>query len=118
MGEYADMAELLAKPWVGNVYAPAADTWVHVLILTSEGKVRKVQVETSRIYASGGSWWSVAKKHIKSDSDETDMFYVFAEDRPPKKFLGLSGRTGDGIVRRQIRGHLSRSTYSVHRVRF
>jgi hypothetical protein len=87
MGEYAVMAELLAKPWVGNVYAPAADTGVDVLILTSEGKVRKVQVKTSRVYASGGFWWSVSKKHIKSDSTEADMFYVFAEDRPPQNFL-------------------------------
>jgi hypothetical protein len=87
MGEYAVMAELLAKPWIANVYAPAADTGVDVVILTTERKVKKIQVKTSRVYGSGGLWWSVSKRRIEDDSSDSDMFYVFAEDRPPKNFL-------------------------------
>src|SRR5438034_11533123 len=30
MGEYAVMAQLLARSWVSNVYSPAADTGVHL----------------------------------------------------------------------------------------
>jgi hypothetical protein len=87
MGEYAVMAELLAKPWVENVYVPAADTGVDVILLTNEGKLKKIQVKTSRAFGSGGFWFTVSKRRILEDGSKSNMFYVFAEDRPPKDYL-------------------------------
>jgi len=87
MGEYAVMAELLSKSWVANVYNPAADYGVDIIALTMAGKVRKIQVKTSRFYESGGSWWKVSKRHVKQDASDTEMFYVFGEGHPPRDFL-------------------------------
>ncbi len=87
MGEYAVTTELLAKPWVENVYMPAADTGVDLVLLPHEGELKKIQVKTSRVYGSGGFWFTVSRRHIIEDGRMTNMFYVFAEDRPPKNFL-------------------------------
>jgi len=87
MGEYAVMAELLSNSWVANVYHPAADYGVDIIALTMAGKVKKIQVKTSRFYESGGSWWKVSKRHVKHDASDTDMFYVFGEGSPPRDFL-------------------------------
>jgi len=51
------MAQLLARSWVSNVYSPAADTGVDLILLTKEQKLRKIQVKTSRIYPSGEAWF-------------------------------------------------------------
>jgi len=40
MGEYAVMAQLLSNSWVANVYSPAADTGVDLILLTKEQKLR------------------------------------------------------------------------------
>ncbi|HZY93783.1 MAG TPA: hypothetical protein VFE98_02855 [Candidatus Bathyarchaeia archaeon] len=88
MGEYAVMAQLLSKSWIGNVYSPAADTGVDLVILTKEQKLRKIQVKTSRIYPTGGSWFNnISQRHLKEDSTQPDMFYVLAEGHPPTGFL-------------------------------
>src|SRR5437870_3335876 len=87
MGEYAVMAELLAKPWVANVYAPAADTGVDLVLLTRAGEFKKIQVKTSRTYKNGGTWFTVTKRHITEDGSKPDMFYIFAEGHPPRDFL-------------------------------
>jgi len=57
MGEYSVMAQLLSKSWVANVYSPAADTGVDLILLTKEQKLRKLQVKTSRIYPDGETWF-------------------------------------------------------------
>ena len=62
MGEYAVMAQLLSKSWVANVYSPAADTGVDLILLTKEQKLRKVQVKTSKIYPNGGTWFMTSSK--------------------------------------------------------
>ena len=87
MGEYAVMAQLLSKSWVANVYSPAADYGVDIILLTEGGMVRKVQVKTSRFYESGGSWWKVSKPHVRHDASDAEMFYVFGEGHPPRDFL-------------------------------
>ncbi len=88
MGEYAVMAQLLAKSWVSNVYSPAADTGVDLILLTKEQKLRKIQVKTSRIYPSGGTWFmNIFPENLKEDITQPDMFYVLAEGHPPSQFL-------------------------------
>jgi hypothetical protein len=88
MGEYSVMAHLLSKSWVENVYSPAADTGVDLVLLTNEQKLRKIQVKTSRIYPTGGSWFNnISQRHLREDSTESDMFYVLAEGHPPTGFL-------------------------------
>src|SRR5438094_10184236 len=80
MGEYAVMAQLLSKSWVANVYSPAADSGVDIIVLTRTGKMRKVQVKTSRIYPSGGTWFqNISRGHLEVDSTAEGMFYVLAE---------------------------------------
>ena len=101
MGEYAVMSELLSKSWVKNVFAPAADTGVDVVLLTNEGGLRKIQVKTSRVYASGGSWFKIAKRRVIETSSDPDMFYVFGEDRPPKNFLVLPSTDVLRLFRRE-----------------
>jgi hypothetical protein len=87
MGEYAVMAQLLALDWVANVYSPAADYGVDIILLTESGKVRKIQVKTSRFYESGGSWWKASKRSVERDAKDTEMFYTLGEGHPPKDFL-------------------------------
>ena len=88
MGEYAVMAQLLSKSWVANVYSPAADTGVDLVLLTTEKKLSKIQVKTSRIYETGGSWFNnISQRHLREDSTQPDMFYVLAEGHPPSDFL-------------------------------
>lgn len=82
------MAQLLAKSWVSNVYSPAADTGVDLILLTKEQKLRKIQVKTSKIYPSGGTWFmNIFQENLKKDITQSDMFYVLAEGHPPSSFL-------------------------------
>ena len=88
MGEYAVMAQLLSKSWVSNVYAPAADSGVDVVLLTEADRLRMIQVKTSRIYETGGSWFNnISQRHLRQDSTKPGMFYVLAEGHPPAHFL-------------------------------
>ena len=82
------MAQLLSKSWVANVYSPAADSGVDIIVLTRTGKMRKVQVKTSRIYPSGGTWFqNISRMHLEEDSTAEGMFYVLAEGHPPISYL-------------------------------
>ena len=88
MGEYAVMAQLLSKSWVTNVYSPAADTGVDLILLTKDQKLRKLQVKTSKIYPNGETWFmNIFQQKLREDITQPDMFYVLAEGHPPKHFL-------------------------------
>ena len=88
MGEYAVMAQLLSKSWVVNVYSPAADSGVDIVLLTKTSEIRKLQVKTSRIYPSQGAWFNnLSKRHLQADGADSDMFYVLAEGHPPIDYL-------------------------------
>ena len=99
------MAHLLSKNWVGNVYSPAADTGVDLILLTKEQKLRKIQVKTSRIYPTGGSWFnSISQRHLKEDSTQPEMFYVLAEGHPPTGFLIFPAQELLGLFQSQFVG--------------
>src|SRR5260370_34140777 len=88
MGEYAVMAQLLSKSWVANIYSPAADSGVDMILLTKAGRIKKIQVKTSRVYPSQGAWFNnISKEHLQADSADSDMFYVLAEGHPPVNYL-------------------------------
>jgi len=88
MGEYAVMTQLLSRSWVTNVYTPAADSGVDLVLLTKERKLRMIQVKTSRIYESDGTWFNnISPTHLQRDSTQPDMFYVLAEGHPPMRFM-------------------------------
>src|SRR2546428_12274693 len=77
MGEYAVMAQLLSKSWVTNVYTPAADTGVDLILLTKDQKLRRIQVKTSKIYPNGETWFmNIFQEKLKEDITQSDMFYV------------------------------------------
>jgi len=93
MGEYAVMAQLLSKSWVANVYSPAADTGIDLVLLTKDGKLRMIQVKTSKIYESDGTWFNnISQTHLTKDSTQAGMFYVLAEGHPPGRFLVFPAR--------------------------
>src|SRR2546428_6218140 len=90
MGEYAVMAQLLAKSWVSNVYSPAADTGVDIVLLTKEGKMKKIQVKTSRVYPSKATWFmNISKAHLEPDSPDPEMSNVLAEGHLLEPYLLL-----------------------------
>ncbi len=72
---------------MANVYSPAADYGVDIILLTEEGEMKKIQVKTSRFYESGGSWWKASKENLERDAGDPDVFYIFGEGKPPQDFL-------------------------------
>ena len=105
MGEYAVMAQLLAKSWVSNVYSPAADTGVDLILLTKEQKLRRLQVKTSKIYPNGETWFmNIFQENLKEDITQQDMFYVLAEGHPPSQFLVFPVKELLGLFQQQFTG--------------
>jgi hypothetical protein len=105
MGEYSVMAQLLSKSWVSNVYTPAADTGVDLILLTKDQKLRRIQVKTSKIYPSGGTWFmNIFQEKLKQDLTQPDMFYVLAEGHPPSQFFVFPVNELVELFRQQFTG--------------
>ncbi len=109
MGEYAVMAQLLSKSWVTNVYSPAADTGVDLILLTKDQKLRKLQVKTSRIYPNGETWFmNIFQQKLREDITQPDMFYVLAEGASAKALPCFSRERACRVVSTTVHWNLPR----------